>query len=331
MPAAKGIFRVRIPLPFALNSVNCYVLFDPDGRCTIVDTGLNWPEARAAWNEAFAQLGIHAGLIRQIVLTHMHPDHFGMAGMLQAWAVERGQMSPVYLSPRDRALALKTWIHREGRDDLLRVQMLRCGVPADLAGQIAETGAATARQTAPHPISLETIDPDSTVVMGGRTFTALHAPGHSDGQLLFYHADDALLLSGDHVLMKITPNIGMWPDTEPDPLRRFLASLRRLQPLDVRLALPGHKTPITDWRGRIGELLAHHEQRLELTLQTVRSAGTAGATVYEVSRALFAVDQLSIHELRFAVAESLSHLLYLQAENALREEDGDRGVARYFA
>jgi glyoxylase-like metal-dependent hydrolase (beta-lactamase superfamily II) len=99
--------------------------------------------------------------------------------------------------------------------------------------------------------------------MGGRLFQTLLAPGHADGQLLFYQPAEALLLSGDHVLMKITPNIGYWPTSEPDPLGRYLDSLAELRPLPVKLALPGHRTLIHHWDHRIGELIHHHVERLE--------------------------------------------------------------------
>ena len=109
------------------------------------------------------------------------------------------------------------------------------------------------------------------------------------------------------MLSKITPNIGLWPSTEAQPLARYLASLRQLKMLDVRLALPGHGPLISNWRGRLSELEAHHQTRLEHMLDAV---GT-GATALEVSRTVFNFDSFSQHEVRFAVAETLAHLEHL--------------------
>jgi glyoxylase-like metal-dependent hydrolase (beta-lactamase superfamily II) len=320
LQVAEGIYQIRIPLPFALNIVNCYLLDDGD-RWTIVDTGLNRPEAQMGWRAAFEALNISPDAIHQIVLTHMHPDHYGMAGWLQRQCPER---PPVRMSPREWAAAQGTWIRPHWHDDLLSEHVTRCGVPPDVTAEVVRAGAETAAMTAPHPELVETLEPGSTIYMGKREFTIIEAPGHSDGQLLFYCAGEGLMISGDHVLMKITPNIGIWPHTEPQPLRRYLASLRELRQLDVWLALPGHKSVITDWRGRIGELLAHHDQRLEAMYQAVGS----GSTVYEVSQHIFDFGKLTHHEVRFAVAETLAHLEHLRDEERMIREEGEVWVYR---
>ncbi len=95
---AENIYQVRLPLPFALNHVNCYMLRDDEGW-TMLDTGLDQPDVRAAWHEVCTELELEPQLIRQIVLTHMHPDHFGLAGYFQHLTG-----APVYLSPRERDL-----------------------------------------------------------------------------------------------------------------------------------------------------------------------------------------------------------------------------------
>lgn len=313
--AAEGIYQVRIPLPFALNIVNCYLLRDRGGW-TIVDTGLNRPESQTVWAAAFDALRIKPASIRRIVLTHMHPDHYGLAGWLQR---QSPHCPPVVMSPIEWNAAQRTWINRDGLDDRLWQHLTRCGLPSDLIAAAVEVGRNMTMMTAPHPERVETLEPGSSIEIGSRVFRTIHAPGHSDGQLLLYCADDGLMISGDHVLMKITPNIGVWQDTPPQPLRQFLDSLRFLRQLDVSLALPGHKTVITNWAGRIDELLAHHDQRLA----AVAGAVGDGATVYQVSQQIFEYTRLTNHEIRFAIAETLAHLLHLQAEGRLTCDDGD--------
>jgi glyoxylase-like metal-dependent hydrolase (beta-lactamase superfamily II) len=184
----------------------------------------------------------------------------------------------------------------------------------------------TGEMTYPHPTQIVTLNPGDNITIGKRTFQSIHAPGHSDGQLIFYDPADKLLLSGDHVLMKITPNIGLWPDTEPDPLGRFLASLESLRDLDVRLALPGHKALITEWRLRLDELLHHHAQRLDHTLAAIQG----GATVYEASLKVFNSLTFTPHEWRFAMVETLAHLENLRLRGKVRQEIDDKGVWRFY-
>ena len=318
---AAGIYALRLPLPFALNHVNCYLLADgeeAEGGWTIVDAGLNRPEARAAWLAAWAELGIEPQRIRQIVLTHMHPDHFGLAGWLQEQCG-----APVLLSPREKEVTRVTWLEDVDAERAATVQryLHSAGATPEVAEVILTQQAHLRALTYPHPQQIDVIAPGATVLMGGRRFTAIHAPGHADGQLVFYCAADRLLLCGDQVMQRITPNIGIWPTTEPHPLARYLRSLAELAALEVELALPGHYAPLTDWRGRIVELQTHHAERLE----AMYAAARHGATALEVSYIVFDFDRFSQHEVRFAVAEALAHLEYLVEQGRLQREDTPAG------
>jgi glyoxylase-like metal-dependent hydrolase (beta-lactamase superfamily II) len=314
---AANIYALRLPLPFALNHVNCYMLQDADGW-TVVDAGLNRPEVRAAWQAAWAELDIKPSRIRRIVLTHMHPDHFGLGGWLQE---QSG--APVLLSPREAEVARITWMEdlTPARATVVDRYMQSAGVTPEVAEVILNQQNHLRSLTYPHPQEIEITPPDTMIEMGGRRFRPIHAPGHADGQLVFYCAEDRLLLCGDQVLQRITPNIGVWPATEPNPLARYLRSLEQLAEVDVELALPGHYASITDWRGRIAELRAHHAQRLE----AMYAAARAGATALDVSYAVFNYDRFSQHEVRFAVAETLAHLEYLAEEGRLKRVEQPTG------
>lgn len=316
---AENIYQVQIPLPFALRIVNCYLLRDDEGW-TMLDTGLNRAETHAVWQAAFTELGVGPGDLRQIVLTHFHPDHYGAAGWFQAWS---GGETPVYISPRDAEQARLVWQLPEGQPEPMHALFLAFGTPFDLADSMAFEVARLRRMTAPHP-QFTSLMPGSTLRMGGRDFQAIYAPGHSDGQVIFYDPSDQLILSGDQVLIKITPNIGIWPESEPDPLGRFLASLHALAALEVRVGLPGHGPLIRDWCGRLAELSHHHEERLQHTLESI---GTEG-TVYDAAQQVFPFARLTYHEMRFAVAETAAHLDLLVSRGALRKETAE--VWRYW-
>ncbi len=316
---AEDVWQVRLPLPFALNHVNCYLLRGPRGW-TVLDTGLNWPDAEAAWLTTLDELNIRPGDIDRVVLTHMHPDHFGLSGRFQEWSGK-----PVFLSPREEELARSVWLENAWRPEALDSYWRMGGITDSVAEVVAQQTASLRSRTMPHPTRMDIIPPGETVEMGGRRFQTIHAPGHSDGQLLFYDVEDHLLLAGDQVLIKITPNIGLWPSTEPDPLGRYLRSLRELDRLDVRLALPGHGPLISDWHGRLAELQAHHDERLRHMMEAVGD----GATALAVSRIVFDYGKFSKHEVRFALAETLAHLEYLVLHGRLTYvEDGVRVYRR---
>jgi glyoxylase-like metal-dependent hydrolase (beta-lactamase superfamily II) len=316
---APGIIQVQLPLPFALRSVHCYLLRGAEGW-TILDAGLHMPDGEAAWLAAFAELGIEPQGIGQIVLTHFHPDHYGMAGWLQSLSG-----APVLISPRDAEQTREVWGLPEGVEDPSLAHFRRHGVPAALTDTIVGAVGALRAATLPHP-ELSLIVAGESIRMGGREFRAIHAPGHSDGQLIFFCEGDGLLLCGDHVLMKITPHIGWWPNSEPDPLGRYLASLEALEPLPARLGLPGHGRLIEDWPGRLRELRRHHEERLA----AMAAAVGASASAYEVAVQVFETARYTPHEIRFAVAETIAHLELLVRRGALRREAGDARV-RYTA
>lgn len=310
---ADDVYQVCLPLPYALNHVNCYLLRGDEGW-TIVDTGLNTPQGRAGWQAAFDTLGIGRSSISQIILTHVHPDHYGMAGWLQNWC---GAM--VWTSPREAELAEQVWRRGNLRQAITNM-LTRASVPHDTTELAVIATDKTRQLTLPYPDTTALLEPGTVLNIGQRRFKAIHAPGHSDGQLIFYDAEDRLLLSGDQVLMKITPNIGLWPISEPDPLGRYLVSLRELAALDVRLALPGHRSLITDWRGRLAELEQHHTERLERMLGAVNGTGV---TPYHVSNYIFDHSKLSMHEIRFAVSETLAHLEYLVGQKRLHREGNE--------
>ena len=308
------IFRVRLPLPFALNHVNCYLLRDVDGW-TILDTGLNRPELYAGWQAAFAQLGIRPNDIHRIVVTHMHPDHIGLAGRLQQ---ETG--AAVFMSPREWEIAEIAWVQNLERGEHVAAYLRRVGAPPEVGALVEGQQQKLRQMTQPPPSNVQFLRDGETVKLAGRRFEVIHAPGHADGQIIFYAPSDRLMLCGDQVLLRITPNIGFWPSTQPDPLGRYLTSLRALMRLDVELALPGHHGVIEDWQGRLRDLLQHHDERLEVAY----NAAARGATALEASYTIFNFDRFSPHEVRFAVAEALAHLEYLADAGRLvrYEEDG---------
>lgn len=320
---APDIHRLRLPLPFALDHVNCYLIRGDDGW-TLLDTGLHTPEGWQHWLAAFSELGIGPGDVAQIVLTHVHPDHYGMAGALQAWT---GNSAPVRMSAATVEAAQAIWRSpAEAWLDETGAYLRANGLADSFLEVVLQSMRGMRAAVRPHPEWVETFAPGAELRLGNRLVQTLSAQGHADDQTVYYDPADRLLFCGDQVLMRITPNVGTWPTTPANPLGRFVGDLKRLRGLDVRLALPGHRQEIDDFGGRIDELLAHHHKRLT----AMRSAiPESGATTFAVARQVFPMDNFTPHEVRFAVAETLAHLELLLERGEVAQETDRAGVMRF--
>ena len=301
-----GIRRVTLPLPARPGHVHSYLLPGDDGW-TIVDTGLGLPDAKDRWASELAEL---PGPVRQIVVTHFHPDHVGAAADL----VELTG-APVAQGRVDYEQCRLVW---DGSDwaDVLVDWFRRHGVPDGVMRELIEQGALW-RPFIRFQRDPQLLDPGDHV----DGWRAVAAPGHADGQLMLMRDD--VLVAADHVLDPISPTVGLWPRSRPDPLGDYLGALEATVALDARVAFPGHGEPILDPSARARALIAHHAERLAATAAAL---GDEPQTGYEVSFPLFG-DDLKPPARRFAVAETLSHLERLVLEGGARRTEDDRRVA----
>ena len=119
------------------------------------------------------------------------------------------------------------------------------------------------RYPLPLPEEIVSIHPGEKLPVGEGAVRIVHVPGHADNQIVLHDETRGILFAADHLLLGITPNIGLWPESEPHPLARYLESLGNTRGLGADLVLPGHGPVFHDLEGRIGELISHHEERLE--------------------------------------------------------------------
>ena len=244
------------------------------------------------------------------MLTHFHPDHMGGTRRL----VDRGDVASVLQSAVDFRQSMRVW----GSDDWperIAEWFVRNGVPRPITDELIEQGHAFAPFIKPYE-SPKTVGDGADV--GGWTIVEL--PGHADGHICLLR--DGVLIAGDHLLAPITPAVGLYPDSRPDPLGDYLASLERTIELAPRIAYGGHGDPIGDPVTRARELIEHHRRRLE---ETEAALGEDLRTGFEVSRAVFG-DRLSPTRRRFAVAEALSHLERLVVEGRARRSETGRFI-----
>ncbi len=299
-----GIMRVTLPLPSRPGHVHTYLLEGEDGW-TLVDTGLGLPDAKERWAEELAGLEV-----RRLVITHMHPDHVGAAADVRDLTG-----AEVYEGALDYEQCLLVWGSPDWPNRIAE-WFLANGVPTTVANELLEVGFLYGAfiRYAEQPTVLE----PGALVDG---WEAVAMPGHADGQ--FCLLKDGVLIAADHLLTPISPAVGLYPESRPDPLGDYLASLERTIELDARLALGGHGAIIDDPSGRARELIEHHRVRLARTAASLSDEPRSG---YQVSLNLFG-RELKPAARRFAVAETLSHLERLVLEGGAARTGADSLVA----
>ncbi|HEY7928109.1 MAG TPA: MBL fold metallo-hydrolase [Candidatus Dormibacteraeota bacterium] len=310
------LWSVPVPIPDnPLRYVLVHLLELHDG-VAVVDTGWNTEAAWTALVDGLAVAGYSVGDVRAALITHIHPDHYGLAGRLReasgAW---------VALHPADAALLPG----RYGADVGMVVAQMRgllanCGVPADVVAELSEASMGVREfvsQAEPDVL----LEHGRQLPLRGWDIVPLHTPGHSPGHVCFLDRDRRVLLSGDHVLPRISPNISVHAQQQGNPLADFLDSLRAVRDLDVEEVLPAHEWRFAPLAARVDELLEHHAERLRVVEQAI--ADHPGATCWETTRRLpwsRTWDQVRGHMQRAAVGETLAHLVLLEARGALRRE-----------
>lgn len=313
----ENLFRLEIPLPDnPLKYVNSYVIKDGDG-CLIVDVGLNRDECYQAMMDGLTALNVDLNKAR-FFITHLHADHFGLVSRL---ASDPGRI----LFSRPETEIIESW---SGWEPMI-AYAARNGFPEDQlrAALDSHPGFKYGSKWIP---DLRRIEDGETLQVGGYEFTCLWTPGHSKGHFCLYEPREKILLSGDHILGDITPNIQCWSD-EDNNLRDYLRSLDKTSALEADLVLPGHRTLIHDMLGRIAELKGHHQKRLDEVLAILQeSPGTAFDTASRMSWDLSGEwADFPLTQKWFATAEATAHLRYLEDEGLIgRDEKGARIIYR---
>jgi glyoxylase-like metal-dependent hydrolase (beta-lactamase superfamily II) len=320
---APGIEWLRLPVPGALRHINVWLLADGDD-CTLVDTGMNLPASRAAWEGPLAAVLAGRRLAR-IVCTHHHPDHAGLVG----WLAERHGASVLMSAPE---LDLLRRAYAAQHDPAVAAGRLaafaRDGLVYDEADRPVLAGQGYLGVMSGLPADVRILRAGDTLEAGGLAWRVLELAGHTDGQLLLHAPAAGLLIAGDQVLPRISSNIGIYPERrDPNPLASFLDSFAALEALDPEpWVLPSHGEPFPGLRARLEALRAHHRERLETLVGLCQSPVTAAEAAAGLYRG--AVDPLNR---LLAVGEALAHLrlLELRGRVAVREPPG--GPRRFVA
>jgi glyoxylase-like metal-dependent hydrolase (beta-lactamase superfamily II) len=301
---APGVLRLTLPLPSGPKHVHCYFLRGRDGW-TLVDTGLGLMEI--SWETILAEVD---GPVARIFITHMHPDHVGGA---EAAAAATG--APVLQGALDYEQCERVW-GSEDWPERIAEWFTRQGATPAVAEELIESGHVFA--------DFVRFAWNPTIVAPGDTvdgWEVLSVPGHADGHLALHR--DGVLIAGDSLLAPITPAIGLYPESRPDPLGDFRDTLAAIERLAPRISFGGHGDPIADPPARARAFWAPHEERLD---RPAAALGAGPRTGFEVSYDLFGRELPAIQR-RFAIAETLSHLERLVVLGRADRHEDDRTVA----
>jgi glyoxylase-like metal-dependent hydrolase (beta-lactamase superfamily II) len=313
----RGLIWVRMPLPYALNHVNLWLLDDGDGW-TLVDTGHGDDPTRAAWDALSPCL--RGRPIRRVIATHHHPDHIGLSGwMAKRWGTELWCTRTEWLYGQVYKRPL-----RELRA-AARPHYLRAGIPAADMEPLVER-CRSYPDAVTLPPTFRRLRDGEEFLAGGTRWRVVVGGGHAPEHACLLDLERGFFISGDQVLPDITPNVSIGPsEPEDDPLAEFLRTLDTLRSLpEDTVVLPSHGKPFVGLPRRCRELALHHQARLD----AVFAACSRPRTAFEVMGVLFE-RVLDPHQTMFAIGEAFSHLNHLVAQGRLRCERPKRGPYRY--
>ena len=327
----SGVKWIRMPLPFALDHINLWLIKDYfDGRegWTLIDCGIANQRTQEAWEQVFLNALDGMPIVR-VIVTHMHPDHLGLA----TWLTERWH-APLWMTMTDYVLA--KWLvspagsslgsqaggggaadhfSRHGLNDLADLEKIRAR--SNYYSQMVPSVPAQFRRM---------MDGDELSI-GGVGWEVVVGYGHAPEHASLWCEALNILISGDMVLPRISTNVSVF-DSEPNanPLALYLNSLSQLSHLpSVTLVLPSHGKPFRGIHERIHALKKHHEDRLTETIEACRIKPQSAREIIPV---LFR-RELDLHQLTFAMGEAIAHLNYLWLDGCLSRELCSDGVLRF--
>ena len=310
---APGLHWWRVPMPGPLKHVNGWLLDEPDGGVTAVDTGPNSDTSLDVWRTLLA--GPLAGRrIAAVICTHMHPDHVGLAGWLC-----RKQGAPLMMT---RAEWLMVRMLTADRRDAVPPEMVAfwraAGWDDDQVAHASTRGWGNFARIVSHlPLGFVRLQDGERREIGGRTWEVVVGSGHSPEHACLLDRERGFLIAGDQVLPRISSNVSLTvSEPEADPLGEWLASIAKLRRLpEDLLVLPGHGDPFTGLHARLEELDAEHAERLDTVAAYLTTPRRAVDCFAQLFRRPIGPDVLGM-----ATGEALAHLRHLEVTGrAVRE------------
>jgi glyoxylase-like metal-dependent hydrolase (beta-lactamase superfamily II) len=306
---AESFYMITLPMPFRLKHVHVFALVH-DGSVSLFDTGMNTPETFATLEESLKSIGKDIRNIERIFITHFHTDHCGIAGRIQEISGALVAMSEV-----DAQRIYND--QKRGFDfDQVRIFYREQGLREKFIDGLLELLSSFRKATIPFKVDTSLEDHGSHKV-GDREFEVISVPGHTSGQVCFFFRREGILLSGDHILPEITPNLSPDPYNPGfRPLKNFLDSLGQVEDLPVIKVYPAHGDPFSNLKARVEEIREHHRERKNLVFESVKGGPK---TTFQVSLDIFGRDLPEFDQF-LAVNETYAHLIELKEEGLIKQK-----------
>lgn len=311
-----GILSIPTPVKLPIRYTLSYLLTGDDGAAVLVDPGWGSSDTLDALEAGLATVGKGIEQLSGVVITHVHPDHHGLTARL----LERNPALWVAMHPDERGLLLSEDAHIEQYVGTYQEWMAGAGIPPSPA---LDDQATRLKNTILMPEPTMLLADGDVVPLPGRRIVAVATPGHTPGHLCLVDEDNGVILTGDHVLPRISPNVGGHADGMVSPLRSYLASLDRLADVDLEV-LPAHEWRFRGLPARVAELKEHHRDRLDEVVVALDRAGAA--TAWQVAQSLtwaHGWEGLGEFQQRFAVGETIAHLVYLVEEGVVHADGSE--------
>jgi len=321
---ADRIAWIRMPLPFALDHINLWLLREADGRWTAIDCGYGDAPTRALWESHFATTMAGAP-IATVIATHYHPDHLGNA----AWLARRFD-APVRMTQAEFLTAHAIHDQRATHAVADTCALFAAhGLAHEAVDAIRARGNAYARGVPEVPATFGRMLAGDRIDAGGRRWTVIPGHGHSPEHASLHAGDAGLLVSGDMLLPRISTNVSVWPaDPLGDPLGRFLDSLAAFEALPPQtLVLPSHGLPFRGIAARVAALRAHHAARLGELVDAL-AASREPLSAADLVPVLFR-RALDLQQRFFAMGEAIAHLNHLVHHERARRLVAPDGTIRF--
>ena len=321
LAVAKGVYWLRMPLPFALNHINLWLLEDDIGW-TIVDTGINTPACKELWQQVFDK-HLNNKPVHQLIVTHLHPDHVGLAGWLcDVWGLELQMSRTDYLTCR----VLMSDTGKAAPKAAIDFYQ-RAGVTDEQLASYQTKFGGYGKSIYTMPDSFVRLQDGNSVTMAGHQWELIVGRGHAPEHVCLLSPELNIFISGDQLLPTISSNISVWP-TEPhsDPLKDWLDSCTMLQqriPADV-LVLPSHGQVFFGAHKRLQRLIDGHEKSLVKLLEACQQPQRNVDLFSYLFRRPINDDVLTL-----AVGETQAHLNYLMSKNKLQSSTDKKGAVWY--
>jgi glyoxylase-like metal-dependent hydrolase (beta-lactamase superfamily II) len=326
LAVADGVHWLRMPLPFALDHINLWLLEDGAGLVA-VDTGIALDPVKDAWRAVLAGARENSALAgrcltRQIV-THFHPDHVGLAAWLEAetgaplWMTQGEYLTAHLVAAGIAPFGVATML------DFFRAH----GLDAERLAALEKCGNAYKRGVPALPATFQRLGEGDTLAIGGRDWRVIVGYGHAPEHASLYCETLGVLIAGDMLLPRISTNVSVFAaNPQGDPLGLFLASIERLTALpEDTLVLPSHGRPFRGLHARVAQLTAHHEERCADLLAACAARPQSAAELLPV---LFGRPIEDAHQTMFAMGEAIAHLNHLEIQRRL-ERTIENGIIRY--